>query len=79
VFFTGLIYGRQLAATVSKYALDLEVVCQVLDPEEVANRIEYLPGVGVNDIIKGRVISSSFLRPASVQTRFGLANGAGDS
>ena len=43
VFFAGLIYGHQLAATVGKYVLDLEMVCQVLDPEEMANRIEYLP------------------------------------
>jgi hypothetical protein len=43
VFFAGLIYGHQLAATVGKYVLDLEVVCRVLDPEEMANRIEYLP------------------------------------
>ena len=43
VFFAGLIYGHQLAATVGKYVLDLEVVCQVLDPEEMTNRIEYLP------------------------------------
>ena len=42
-FFAGLIYGHQLAATVGKYVLDLEVVCQVLDPEEMATRIEYLP------------------------------------
>ena len=42
-FFAGLIYGHQLAATTGKYVLDLEVVCQVLDPEEMANRIEYLP------------------------------------
>ena len=43
MFFAGLIYGHQLDATVGKYVLDLEVVCQVLDPEEMANRIEYLP------------------------------------
>jgi Domain of unknown function (DUF5615) len=43
VFFAGLIHGHQLAATVGKYVLDLEVVCQVLDLEEMANRIEYLP------------------------------------
>jgi hypothetical protein len=43
VLFAGLIYGHQLAATVGKYVLDLEVVCQVLDPEEMANRIEFLP------------------------------------
>jgi hypothetical protein len=43
VFFAGLIYGHQLAATVGKYVLNLEVICQVLDAEEMANRIEYLP------------------------------------
>jgi Domain of unknown function (DUF5615) len=43
VLFAGLVYGHQLAATVGKYVLDLEVVCQVLDPEEMTNRIEYLP------------------------------------
>jgi Domain of unknown function (DUF5615) len=42
-FFAELIYGHQLAATVGKYVLDLEVVCQVLNPEDMANRIEYLP------------------------------------
>jgi hypothetical protein len=43
VFFAGLLYGHQLAATVGKYVLDLDVVCRVLDPEDMANRIEYLP------------------------------------
>ncbi len=41
--FAGLIYGHQLAATVGKYVLDLEVVCKVLEPEDMVNRIEYLP------------------------------------
>jgi len=43
VFFAGLIYGHQLAAAVGKYVLDLEVVCKVLEPEDMVNRIEYLP------------------------------------
>jgi hypothetical protein len=43
VFFAGLIYGHQLAATVGKYVLDLEVVCKVLEPQDMVNRIEYLP------------------------------------
>jgi hypothetical protein len=43
VFFAGLIYGHQLAATIGKYVLDLEVICTVLDPEDMANRIAYLP------------------------------------
>jgi hypothetical protein len=41
--FAGLIYGHQLAATVGKYVLELEVVCKVLEPEDMMNRIEYLP------------------------------------
>ena len=43
VLFAGLIYGHQLAATIGKYVLDLEVVCKVLEPEDMMNRIEYLP------------------------------------
>ena len=43
VFFVGLIYGHQLAATMGKYVLDLEMICQVLNPEDMANRVEYLP------------------------------------
>ena len=43
VFFTGLIYGHQMAATIGKYVLDLELLCKVLDPEDMTNRIEYLP------------------------------------
>ena len=41
--FSGLIYGHQLAATIGKYVLDLELVCHVLEPEDMVNRIEYLP------------------------------------
>ena len=42
IFFAGRIYGHQLAATIGKYVLDLDVVCTVLDTEDMANRIEYL-------------------------------------
>jgi hypothetical protein len=41
-YFSGLLYGHQLAATIWRYVLDLVVVCQVLEPEDMANRIEYL-------------------------------------
>jgi len=41
--FSGLIYGHQLAATIGKYVLDLELVCKVLEPADMVNRIEYLP------------------------------------
>jgi len=43
VLFAERISGHQLAATVGTSGLDLEVVCQVLDPEDMANRIESLP------------------------------------
>ncbi len=37
MLFAGLIYGHQLAATVGKYVLDLEVLCKVLEPEYMVN------------------------------------------
>jgi hypothetical protein len=40
---SGLIYGHQLAATIGKYVLDLELVCKVMEPEDMMNHIEYLP------------------------------------
>ena len=43
VFFAGLIYGHQLAATIGKFVIDLDLVCNVLSEEDMANRIEYLP------------------------------------
>jgi hypothetical protein len=42
VLFAGLIDGHQLAATVGTSGLDLDVVCQVVDPEDMAHRIESL-------------------------------------
>ena len=41
--FSGLIYGHQLTATIGKYVMDLELVCKVLEPEDMVNHIEYLP------------------------------------
>lgn len=41
--FSGLIYGHQLAATIGKYVIDLELVCKALDAEDMTSRIEYLP------------------------------------
>lgn len=43
ISFAGLIYGHQLAATIGRYVLDLELICTVLEPEDMVNRIEYLP------------------------------------
>jgi hypothetical protein len=31
------------SATIGKYVLDLELVCKVLEPEDMVHRIEYLP------------------------------------
>ena len=42
-FFVRLNYGNQLAATIGKYVLNLAMVFKVLDPEDMANRIESLP------------------------------------
>lgn len=39
----GGLYEHQLAATIGKYVLDPELVCTVLEPEDMRNRIEYLP------------------------------------
>ena len=33
--FSGLIYGHQLAATIGKYVIDLELVCKVLDADDM--------------------------------------------
>jgi len=42
-FFAGLIYGHQRAATIGQYVRDLELVCKVFEPEEMAHQIQYLP------------------------------------
>lgn len=41
--FGGLVYGHQLAATIGKYVFELVLLCTVLEPEDMVNRIEYLP------------------------------------
>jgi hypothetical protein len=41
--FSGLLYGHQLAATIGKYVIDLELVCAVLSADDMVNHIEYLP------------------------------------
>jgi hypothetical protein len=41
--FNGLIYAHQLSITIGQASRDLELLAQVLDPEEMRNRIEFLP------------------------------------
>lgn len=41
--FAGVIYAHQLGITIGQAVRDLELIAQVLEPEEMTNRIEFLP------------------------------------
>jgi hypothetical protein len=41
--FAGLIFGRELGATVGQFVSDLELVALASEPEEFANLVLYLP------------------------------------
>jgi predicted nuclease of predicted toxin-antitoxin system len=41
--FAGVIYVHPLAITIGPCIQDLELLAKVLEPEEFANRLEYLP------------------------------------
>jgi predicted nuclease of predicted toxin-antitoxin system len=41
--FAGVIYAHQLRITIGQCVRDLELVAQVYDPADMANRIEFLP------------------------------------
>jgi hypothetical protein len=41
--FAGVIYAHQLGITIGQAIRDLELVAKVLDPDEMRNRIEFLP------------------------------------
>ena len=41
--FTGLIYAHQLNITVGRAVRDLELLARVLEPDEIRNRIEFIP------------------------------------
>ena len=43
VAFAGVIYGHQLKATIGQYLRDLELIATVNEPEDCANRVEYVP------------------------------------
>ncbi|MEO8498992.1 MAG: DUF5615 family PIN-like protein [Planctomycetota bacterium] len=41
--FSGLIYSRQLALTIGQAIRDLELIAKVIEPDDMRNRIEFLP------------------------------------
>jgi hypothetical protein len=41
--FAGLIYAHQLDVTIGRAIRDLELLAQVLDPEDMRNHIEFIP------------------------------------
>ena len=41
--FTGVVYAHQLAISIGQAVRDLELVAKVLDPEDMRNRVEYIP------------------------------------
>ena len=43
ILFAGVIYAHQLRVTVGACVRDLELIAKATDPEDLANRVEYLP------------------------------------
>lgn len=41
--FSGLVYAHPLGLTIGQAVRDLELVAQVYEPEDMQNRVEYLP------------------------------------
>ncbi len=41
--FVGVIYAHQLAITIGQCVKDLEMISKVAEPEDLANRVEFLP------------------------------------
>ena len=41
--FAGLVYGHQLRVTIGQAIRDLELIAVVMGPEEMRNRVEYIP------------------------------------
>ena len=41
--FAGVIYAHQLGITIGQAIHDLELIATVLEPDEMRNRIEFLP------------------------------------
>jgi len=43
VRFSGVIYAHQLRITVGQAIRDLQLIAEVYEPEDIVNRVEYLP------------------------------------
>jgi hypothetical protein len=43
IAFGGLIYAHQLGITIGECINDLEIIAKTLNPDDFANRVEYLP------------------------------------
>ena len=43
VAFAGVVYAHQLKVTIGQCVRDLELIAQAGEPEDFANRVEYLP------------------------------------
>ncbi|MBD2013817.1 DUF5615 family PIN-like protein [Microcoleus sp. FACHB-53] len=43
IVFSGVIYAHQLLIPIGDCVRDLEIIAKVYDPEDLANRVEYLP------------------------------------
>ena len=41
--FAGVVYAHQLSITVGQTIHDLELIAKIYEPEDIANRVEYLP------------------------------------
>jgi hypothetical protein len=41
--FAGVVYGHQLQITIGQAIYDLELIAAIMSPEEMRNRVEYLP------------------------------------
>ena len=41
--FAGVVYAAQLGITIGQAIRDLELIAGVLEPAEIANRIEFIP------------------------------------
>ena len=42
-FFAGVVFAPQVEVSVGICVRDLEIICKVLAPDEVANKVLYLP------------------------------------
>lgn len=43
ISFAGVIYGHQLSVTIGGCVRDLELIAQIADPQDLADRVEFLP------------------------------------